>query len=126
MSKNKTLERDLVLKPCLNLCDWLVRQNIILQYRRLDVFDKSFIDGSPDIELHIPIKDTLWILMAECKKPVGGVWSSKQKAYKQRYNGLVNVVYVLVHSREELHQAIEDITGYQKKQDAEMERTMGI
>lgn len=112
---NKKIENEEVLKPCLILCRQLQDHGAILQYRRLDTFDHSHIDGSPDIEIWFAKDNMLWILMAECKKPVGGVWSSKQKDYKKRHEGLINVIYELIISKTQLFDLIEKLTGYFEK-----------
>lgn len=90
---NKQIERDQVLNPCLKLCKALLLQGAILQYRRLDVFDKTHIEGSPDIEIFLPKNGIVWILMAECKKPMGGIFSKKQKEYRDKYKIFNNVIY---------------------------------
>lgn len=114
MAKNKQIERDEVLKPCLNACDNMLRQDIILQYRRLDAFDYGHIVGSPDIEIQFVKDNTLWLILAECKKPKGGVLSKKQIEYKNRYNGLKNVVYMVIKSKEELSELVEKLTWFYK------------
>lgn len=108
--KNKQIENKEVLNPCLNHCDWLMEQGKILQFRRLDIFDKTHIDGSPDIEIWLNIKEVLWILMAECKKPVGGRLQSSQVLYFNKYKNLKNVVYTIVTSKTELELKIENLT----------------
>lgn len=113
---NKQIEREEVLKPCLNLCDWLLKQRIILQYRNLDALDKDHKIGSPDIELHVPIRDIIWLLMAECKKSIGGRISGKQIEYANKYKPFKNVIYRIVTSKEELQQEVELLTNYSKDQ----------
>lgn len=79
------------------------------------MFDCSHIPGSPDLELHIPREGMIWILLAECKKPEGGVHSTKQKEYRDKYLPFKNVVYKLIKSRSDLENAVEEITGYYQK-----------
>ena len=69
---NQTLERDEVLNPCIKLCKKFEMSGLILEWRRLDVFDKTHVDGSPDLELKIPHEDVVFLFMAECKKKDGG------------------------------------------------------
>lgn len=116
MVKNRQLERDLVLKPCLNLCRKYLSDGVILQYRRLDALDKDHKPGSPDIEIFIPKENILWILMAECKKPDGGVHLKSQKLYQYRYKDLLNVVYAIIRSPNELSIEIDRINPYYHNQ----------
>lgn len=111
--KNKRIEKEEVLKPCLNLCKILFIQGVIKQYRRLDVKDYHHIDGSPDIEIWLVKNNTLYLLLAECKKPIGGIQNKNQIKYEKMFIGLVNVVYVLIKSKEQLYQEIEKIIGNQ-------------
>lgn len=99
---NLQIERDEVLNPCIKLCKKLAISGAILQYRRLDVFDKTHIDGSPDIEIFLPKDNIVWILMAECKKPVGGTLRQTQKDYRDKYSKFSNIVYTTITSVKEL------------------------
>lgn len=109
---NNQIERDQVLKPCIKLCKKLYINGAILQWRRLDVFDKTHIDGSPDLELHVPKDEIVWIIMAECKKPVGGVFSPKQKAYREKYCKFKNVVYVGITDSKQLEDLVFKLSDY--------------
>lgn len=116
--KNNQYERDLVLRPCLKACEWLVRQGCILEYRRLDALDYTHISGSPDIEIRFIKEGTLWIIMIECKKPGGGHHRDSQKSYRDKYELAHNVVYSLVESKEEMLKLVEELTQfYQEKLD---------
>ena len=107
---NKTDEKDLVLNPCLKLCAKLEIAGLILEYRRLDVFDKTHIDGSPDIEIKLPCQDIVLILMAECKRADGGVQSAVQIAYEKKYKPYRNVQYQLITSVEQLEYIIKKLS----------------
>lgn len=105
-------ERELVLKPCL---DWLKKQiftGAILQYRRLDALDRFHINGSPDIEIWIPKDKTIWILMAECKRPDGGSLSPAQVSYRNKYKDFKNVIYVDIRSLKELQDLVFKMSDY--------------
>ena len=108
---NKTEERDQVLNPCLKLCAKLEIAGLILEYRRLDVFDATHVDGSPDIEIKLPMEDIVFLLMAECKKAVGGVQSDVQIAYEEKYKPYRNVQYQLIRSPEELEYFVKKLSN---------------
>lgn len=110
-SKNKQIEREQVLNPCLDLCKKFQEAKIILQYRRLDVFDKTHINGSPDIEIWIPMNDLVFILMAECKKPIGGIVSDDQSDYKEKYVSFKNVQYEIITSPDQLDYLIRKLSN---------------
>ena len=117
---NKQEERDKVLKPCLKLCQGLKYSGAILQYRRLDVFDKTHIEGSPDIEIFLPKDGLVWILMCECKKPIGGVFSKAQIEYKEKYSKFKNVVYAGVTDVKQLNELVCSMSGYMDDKIQEM------
>jgi len=108
---NKTEERDQVLNPCLKLCKKLETAGYILEYRRLDVFDATHVDGSPDIEIKLPMEDVVFLLMAECKKAIGGVQSDVQIAYEEKYKPYRNVQYQLIRSPEELEYFVKKLSN---------------
>lgn len=108
---NLQIEKNQVLIPCIKLCKALQKRGIIIQYKRLSEMDIDHKIGSPDIEIHIERDLTLWVLMAECKKPIGGVQSKKQINYQNRYIHLKNVVYKLILSKEQLYKEIDKISG---------------
>jgi hypothetical protein len=116
-SKNLQIERDEVLNPCLSLCYKLWTANIILQYRRLDVFDKTHINGSPDIEIWVPMGDLVLILCAECKKPVGGVVSDSQSDYRDKYASFKNVQYEIITSVDQLDYLIRKLSDVKVEMD---------
>jgi hypothetical protein len=109
---NKNLERDLVLNPCIKLCKGLEKTGAILQWRRLDVFDKTFHVGSPDLELHVPKDEIVWIIMSECKKPSGGIFSPKQKEYRDKYSKFKNVIYIGITDVKELKDLVFKLSDY--------------
>lgn len=109
-SKNLQIERDEVLNPCLALCYKLWTANIILQYRRLDVFDKTHINGSPDIEIWVPQGNQVLIFCCECKKPVGGVISDDQSDYRDKYASFKNVQYEIITSPDQLDYIIRKLS----------------
>lgn len=90
---NNKIERQQVLEPCLKICKQFLGTHI-LQYRRLDALDSYHISGSPDIEIWVPRDGIVVIIMAECKRPVGGTFSPKQKQYQDRYKVFSNVIYI--------------------------------
>jgi len=108
---NKSEERDQVLNPCLKLCKKLETAGYILEYRRLDVFDATHVDGSPDIEIKLPMEDVVFLLMAECKKAIGGVQSDVQIAYEEKYKPYRNVQYQLIRSPEELEYFVKKLSN---------------
>lgn len=107
---NKTEERDQVLNPCLKLCKQLEFAGYILEYRRLDVFDKTHIDGSPDIEIKLPFDGYVFLFMCECKKPSGGIQSDVQTAYEKKYKPFKNIQYQIITSPEELEYFIRKLS----------------
>ena len=109
--KNQQLERKLVLEPCLKLCKKLLGTHI-LQYRRLDALDSYHVSGSPDIEIWVPKDNMVFIIMAECKKPVGGVFSPKQEAYRDKYLEYKNVLYEGITDVKYLKYLILNISDY--------------
>lgn len=112
MTRNKQIERDQVLKPCLNSCRNMLRQGIILEYKRLDAFDKDHKPGSPDIQIYLLKDELLWILMCECKKPIGGILSPAQIKYRDSYLCCKNVIYEVVTSVKQLDRLVEELTGF--------------
>jgi hypothetical protein len=108
---NQRLERTKVLEPCLKLCKQLLGTHI-LQYRRLDALDSYHVSGSPDIEIWIPKDNLVYIIMAECKKPEGGIFSIKQKQYRDKYLKYKNVLYEGITDVKELKNIILNISDY--------------
>lgn len=106
---NKSIERDEVLKPCLDLCKKLQISGYLLQYRRLDVFDKTHIEGSPDIEIWVSHKGYIFILMCECKKPVGGVVSDVQSDYRDKYKEFINTTYEIITDPKQLDYLVKKL-----------------
>jgi hypothetical protein len=109
IAMNQAIERDAVLNPCLKLCKKLELAGYILQYRRLDVFDKTHIEGSPDIEIWLAHDGYVLLFMAECKRPNDGVQSDVQIAYEEKYKPFKNVQYQLITSPEELEYFIRKL-----------------
>ena len=108
---NQTIERDEVLNPCIKLCKKFEMSGLILEWRRLDVFDKTHVDGSPDLELKIPHEDVVFLFMAECKKADGGVQSKVQIEYEEKYKPYRNVCYQLIRSPEELEYFVKKLSN---------------
>lgn len=108
---NQKLERKLVLEPCLKLCKQLLGTHI-LQYRRLDALDTYHVSGSPDIEIWVPREKLIHIIMAEAKKPNGGVFSKSQISYKEKYEVYFNVTYAGIMDVKELKKLILSISDY--------------
>ena len=106
---NKSEERDQVLNPCLKLCKKLEFAGYILEYRRLDVFDKTHIDGSPDIEIKLAHDGIVFIFMCECKKEDGGIQSDVQKVYEEKYKPYKNVCYQIITSPDQLEYFIKKL-----------------
>lgn len=110
---NKQLEKNEVLIPCLNSCKWLVKQGIILEYKRLDAMDYDHKDGSPDIEIRLIKDEYVWLLMVECKAPDGtGTQRPSQIKYENKYKAVKNVVYILVESVKEMEAKVEELTKH--------------
>lgn len=108
---NKKIERQQVLEPCLKLCKQLLGTHI-LQYRRLDALDTWHVSGSPDIEIWVPKEKIIWILMPECKKPIGGILSKKQMDYRDKYKVFNNVIYMEVTDVLQLKKLILNTSDY--------------
>lgn len=108
---NRKIERKEVVEPCLKLCKQLLGTHI-LQYRRLDALDAWHINGSPDIEIWVPKDNFVWILMPECKKPVGGIISKSQIEYRDRYKKFNNVIYMIITNVSELKNLIFNTSSY--------------
>jgi len=97
--KNKQIELNEVLNPCLELCKKWLEKGLILQYRRLEGW---YQDGEPDIEIWVSVGDVLSIIMVECKKS-DGTQQKNQKNYERKYELYSNVKYIIVRSLEELN-----------------------
>lgn len=108
---NQRQERLLVLEPCLRLCKQLQGTHI-LQYRRLDALDSWHVSGSPDIEIWIPRGTLVHIIMAEAKKPQGGVYSRSQLEYQAKYNPYDNVTYIGITDVKQLKELIITTSTY--------------
>lgn len=108
---NQRIEREQVLQPCLKLCKQLLGTHI-LQYRRLDALDTYHVSGSPDIEIWVPREKIVWIIMAECKKPTGGVFSPNQIVYQNKYKVFNNVIYIGITDFSELKKLIISTSDY--------------
>lgn len=107
---NKKIEKDQVLIPCLNLCKKLKISEYILRYRRLDALDYYHENGDPDIEIWIPNKSIVIILMAECKKPIGGIVSPDQHKCKKRYSDFTNVYYQIITDALQLKKIVMELS----------------
>lgn len=112
---NQRLERTQVLDPCLKLCRGLTGTHII-KYKRLDALDRYHEDGSPDIEIWISKNEYIHILMAECKKPHGGILGKPQIKYCEKYKVYKNVLYVQITSVLQLKKIILNMSGYKDKE----------
>lgn len=108
---NKRIEKEQVLIPCLSLCRKLLGAHV-LQYRRLDALDSYHISGSPDIEIWISKESYLWIIMAECKIPSGGILSDKQMGYRDKYTAFKNIIYSEIRDVVELKKLILSNSDY--------------
>lgn len=108
---NNNIERKQVLEPCLKLCKQLLGTHI-LQYRRLDALDSYHISGSPDIEIWVPREKLVILIMAECKKPVGGVFSPKQIEYQDKYKVFKNVIYIGITEVKQLKDIVLSTSDY--------------
>ena len=109
-SKNLQIERDEVLNPCKELCQKLLNAGIILKWRRLDALDMWHENGEPDLEIWIPHDNYIFVLLAEAKKPDGGVHSADQKAYQAKYAPFVNMTYELITSPEQFEYIIRKLS----------------
>lgn len=109
------IEKEQVLKPCLKLCKQLLNSHII-KYRRLDALDYYHENGDPDIEIWINHKNHIFIIMAECKKPIGGIFSLSQKKYENKYKIFDNVLYIGITDVIQLKEIILKLSHYQNKE----------
>jgi len=109
-NKNLQLERDEVLNPCKELCSRLLTAGVILKWRRLDALDAYHENGEPDLEIWVPHDNYLFIFLAECKKPDGGIHSEAQKDYQVKYQPFINVQYELITSVEQLEYIIRKLS----------------
>lgn len=114
-SKNLQIERDEVLNPCKELCAHLLTAGVILKWRRLDALDMFHENGEPDLEIWIPFMSStgdpyILLLLAECKKPDGGVHSDTQKVYRNKYAPFANVVYELITRPDQLDYLIRKLS----------------
>lgn len=107
---NQKIEKEQVLKPCLNLCKKLKLCEYILKYRRLDALDTWHESGDPDIEIWIPRQSILTILMAECKKPIGGIHSPNQIKCRDKYLNFTNVYYKIITDVSELKKIVMELS----------------
>ncbi len=114
--KNKQIEREEVLEPCKELCRKLKISGTILKWRRLDALDMYHENGEPDLEIWIPTNTDLLILLAECKKPVGGVISKAQTDYRNKFCKYNNVMYDIITSVEQLEGIIKNISALWSKE----------
>lgn len=112
---NQRIEKLEVLNPCIKLCKGLLGTHII-KYRRLDALDMYHESGDPDIEIWIPQTDRIFILMAECKKPIGGKLSDNQVIYKNKYKSFYNVRYVEITSDKQLKKEIMNYSHYKNEE----------
>lgn len=108
---NKKIEKEQVLNPCLILCRKLLGTHII-KYRRLDALDLYHEKGDPDIEIWVPKDSMIWVVMAECKKPIGGIFSEHQIKYKNKYKDFKNVIYIGITEVRQLKDLIFKISDY--------------
>jgi hypothetical protein len=115
-AKNNQFERDLVLNPCKELCAKMLTAGIILKWRRLDALDMFHENGEPDLEIWIPIiseedQELVLILLAECKRADGGVVSTDQDAYKEKYLPYANVQYEIITIPDQLDYLINKLSN---------------
>lgn len=104
--KNKRIEAQEVLKPCMSLCRKLKIVGRILKWRRLDAKDYYHEEGDPDLEIWVANNNILTIIMAECKKPTGGILSKKQQECRDKYSPYSNVKYVVITNVNQLKDII--------------------
>lgn len=116
MRKNKNIERTEVLNPCMKLCKQLKIQGWILKWRRLDALDYYHEAGDPDLEIWFPKDNHVWILMAECKKPIGGKLRPSQIAYRNKYKKFNNIIYAEIRSVAQLEQLVKGFSDFEKKE----------
>ena len=57
------------------------------------------------------MEDVVFLLMAECKKAIGGVQSDVQIAYEEKYKPYRNVQYQLIRSPEELEYFVKKLSN---------------
>ena len=82
---NQRIERLEVLEPCMKLCKQLQIQGYVLRWKRLDALDYYHESGEPDLEIWFSKDKNIWILMAECKRPLGGVLLPSQIKYRNKF-----------------------------------------
>ena len=120
--KNNQIERNEVLNPCKKLCTKLLTEEIILKWRRLDAIDMFHEDGEPDLEIWIPFLSSIGdpyvlLLLAECKRPDGGVVSDNQKLYKEKYMPFANVTYEIITNVSQLESIIRKLSNVKTDMD---------
>lgn len=105
----------IVLEKCIKLLKVLELQGYIKHFERMNVglhinmsgyYQRHGTPGMSDLIAFVPVDLVMWVMFFEVKRAEGGIQSTSQKEFENKFLGFTNIVYAIITDSKQIKEHV--------------------